>query len=1325
MKNREELSRDSNELRRRAEEIAQSQADGASKPPEDFKPEEIQIVLHELRVHQIELELQNTELRRSQSELNLMLGRYLDLYDLAPVGYMTLSEKGIILETNLTAANLLDFPRAELVKQPFTHFILPADQDSYYYHKKALFETKQTQNCQLRLIRKDGTPFWAILTGAAAEDSDGLVTCRVVMSDITERVHAERALEESEARFHVAQQMSPDGFTILRPVRNEKGETVDFTWVYENQTIARINGTDPEAVIGDRLLDLFPNHRGTPVFEAYRQVADTGKNQVLRDVYVGEILSKPTWLRLVLVSMGEDIAILTQDITERVQTERALRESEAGLREAQRLANIGSWQYDLHSGEVSLSDEMYNIIGLARDGSALEIDSHENHYTPASWQKFKAAVYSARKTGEPYQIELEIIRVNEVNRWAVARGEAIADSRGEVIQLRGTLQDITDRKMIEKSLSESEEKFRILVDQAPVALFLHDIAGQIVDINRKTLENYGYTEDEILELKASDIDVDYIKREDEGAFWDQLNRKGQIDFQARHKRKDSTLFPVNISLSAIEIQDQKFILALAEDITEQVQAERALRESEEKFRTLFETMSEGVVYHDAEGKITAANLAAERILGLSLEQMQGKTSMDPRWKSVDEHGDDLLGEQHPAMVALHTGEKVENFLMSVNISERDEVVWILVNAVPQFKEGSDVPHQVYSTFVDISERVQRAARIERLNRVLRAIRDVNQLITQEKDREALLWRACDILTSTRGYGNAWVALRGEDGRAETVVECGIGEDFAPLRQAMVQGDWPECCQRAWARPESIAVIHAPNRNCQTCSLSDLHRDTAAMAGALRYAGHDFGVLVVALPAEMAGDKDEQSLFRELVDDLAYALHALALEGERKAAEEALRGSEDRFRRAINQAPFPAMIHAEDGEVVLINTSWTQHTGYTYEDIPTVEAWSEKAHGERQGAGREVIDALYDAQGYTDEGVFEITCRDGSTRIWDFRSTLLGPDDTGRRLVLSMAVDLTERVQMESQLQVEKEWSENLINNAPNIVVGLGERSQIAVFNHFAEQLTGYQEEEVIGKEWIGMFVPEELREDIYNVWDEIVDSGSIDHNYENEIITRSGERRLIDWHNTALTEKGVFKMILSLGVDITERVQAEEALRMSEVKYRTLVNSTLQGVVIAQADPVRLVFVNPAMVQISGYSSERLVGMGPDDLVKLIHEEERQQFFSNFQKRLAGESPSPSSEYRLVTKEGTVKWVALYSSQIEYQNEPATLTTFMDITERKRAEDDLRQLKDHLQEEVAQKTRELQERVDILERFHAATITRELRMKELRDEIARLKGEDG
>jgi len=132
----------------------------------------------------------------------------------------------------------------------------------------------------------------------------------------------------------------------------------------------------------------------------------------------------------------------------------------------------------------------------------------------------------------------------------------------------------------------------------------------------------------------------------------------------------------------------------------------AVLESEENYRRLFETMSQGVVYQSADGKIISANPAAERILGLSLDQMQGKTSLDPGWKSIREDGSELPGQEHPAMVAMRTGKPVERFIMGVYNPKNNAHTWIYVSATPLFNPGEKIPFQVYATFDDITERKQ-------------------------------------------------------------------------------------------------------------------------------------------------------------------------------------------------------------------------------------------------------------------------------------------------------------------------------------------------------------------------------------------------------------------------------------------------------------------------------------------------------------------------------------------------------------------------------------------------------------------------------------------
>jgi PAS domain S-box-containing protein len=178
-------------LRLHAEEALREMIAQSQEHIDDLSPESLRVILHELRVHQIELEMQNEELRRAQAELDASRARYFDLYDLAPVGYCTVGEKGLILEGNLTAAALLGVARSALVRQLFSRFVLKEDQDIYYMCRRRLTETGEPQQCELRLVRPDGPPFWSCLEATASHDEAGAPSCRIALSDISARKRKE------------------------------------------------------------------------------------------------------------------------------------------------------------------------------------------------------------------------------------------------------------------------------------------------------------------------------------------------------------------------------------------------------------------------------------------------------------------------------------------------------------------------------------------------------------------------------------------------------------------------------------------------------------------------------------------------------------------------------------------------------------------------------------------------------------------------------------------------------------------------------------------------------------------------------------------------------------------------------------------------------------------------------------------------------------------------------------------------------------------------------------------------------------------------------
>ncbi len=213
--------RAADDLRRQAEErldgLSAAAAAAAAASP---VPEDVAAIAHELRAHQIELEMQDEELRGAQLELDAQRQKYFELFDLAPVGYLTLNDKGVVGDANLTAAHLLGVERQMLIGQPLSAFLLTADRDAYYLHQRTLQKSREPQTCELRLQRVGGgaggdaepAHFWARLESRPRRADDGEpLSSWVTFSDVSETVAAHQALSESEAMRDVSERVARVG----------------------------------------------------------------------------------------------------------------------------------------------------------------------------------------------------------------------------------------------------------------------------------------------------------------------------------------------------------------------------------------------------------------------------------------------------------------------------------------------------------------------------------------------------------------------------------------------------------------------------------------------------------------------------------------------------------------------------------------------------------------------------------------------------------------------------------------------------------------------------------------------------------------------------------------------------------------------------------------------------------------------------------------------------------------------------------------------------------------------------------------------------------
>jgi chemotaxis family two-component system sensor kinase Cph1 len=180
-------------LRIRAEEALKSEED----PCIEGAGEDVRQLIHELRVHQVELEMQNEELRSAHARLEESRMRYADLYDFAPVGYVTFDEQGRIVEMNLTGAKQLGIERGNLINAPFWAKVIESDRKQYLSHLKKVFDTRGGDTCEVRLKTKAGGELYARLDSMFMKSADGAVSCRTSITDITEKKRAEEVLRKA------------------------------------------------------------------------------------------------------------------------------------------------------------------------------------------------------------------------------------------------------------------------------------------------------------------------------------------------------------------------------------------------------------------------------------------------------------------------------------------------------------------------------------------------------------------------------------------------------------------------------------------------------------------------------------------------------------------------------------------------------------------------------------------------------------------------------------------------------------------------------------------------------------------------------------------------------------------------------------------------------------------------------------------------------------------------------------------------------------------------------------------------------------------------
>ncbi len=676
--------------------------------------------------------------KQQQSELNKELKeseeRHKSLFDSIRDAILVTNTNRKITQCNPAFIELFGYSKEEIIGKETSYIYKNLEEFKLMGQK--IKENMDNPNFLLPVSykKKNRTVFIGETNVFYLKNSKGEIEGFIGMiRDVTEKLKTEKALQQNEERFRKIVEGAPDPIFIQ----------TEMKFSYLNPLACKLFGIkSQDELLGTPVMDRFHPDFHEEIYDRIHKLnVDRESVSKLFEQKFIRVDGSEVWVETV----GEPIhydekdgaLVFVRDITDRKEAEQKLKESEQKYRTV--FENTGTATCILEKdGTISLTNTKFAQL------AGYPIHEIENKKTwmefvvPEDLDRMRQQHELRRKNRQEAlkEYEFRFIDKNKKVKNIFLTIDVIPGTDKSV----ASLLDITEKVNAEKTLQQSEERFRNLFENMSSCVAVYQAVNDgddfvLVDFNAAAEKAEKISENELLGKYVTEVFpavkefglLDVFKR-----VW----KTGKPEYHPVKEYKDNHI--VGWRKNNVYKLPSGEIVALYDDVTKQRKAEMALKESEAQFRNLFETMAQGVVYQNDKGEITMANRAAEIILGLSFKQMIGKKSVDPEWRAVDKDKKELPGEKHPAMIALKTGKSVENFIQGIYNPTKKDYVWIITNSKPQFKKGSKKPYQVFSTFLDITDRKKAEDELNKLKENLES--EVKQKTKELQERVADLER---------------------------------------------------------------------------------------------------------------------------------------------------------------------------------------------------------------------------------------------------------------------------------------------------------------------------------------------------------------------------------------------------------------------------------------------------------------------------------------------------------------------------------------------------------------------------------------------------------
>jgi PAS domain S-box-containing protein len=1204
-----------------------------------------------------------TERKRAEEALIENEEKYRMLVEDALIGIMNVDLTGKITYVNNTIVHETGYSQEELIgKNAFRLGLITREMIKVLRKRMKEKLTGQPPGLlQLQFKCKDGRWIWLQIRGKLIRKHNIPVGIQIFGEEITERKQAEATLMESEEKYRVLHNTMAQGVAY----QDKTGKVVSM-----NTAAERILGVQLEQIANVETINtnLITIHEDGSEYSAEQHptMVSLRTGKPVKDAIMGIYHPQEDDYRWVIINTipqfkpGEDkpyqVFVTFADITKRKKAEEALRESRERFRIASQIASDVVYERDIRTGIATFYGDIDSHLGYEPGGYPRSFEGWREHVHPDDLAWLDKQSLDQLEPGIPFSIEYRMRKKDGTYMTWLDKVIIIKDDEtGKPVKAIGVATDITERKRAEEALRQSEERYRSFVQNFNGIAYRGNINFEPEFFHGNVKKMTGYTEQDFMDGK---IKWDRIIHKDDlpeclRKVKERIQHKpraAESEFRIVHRdgsiRWIHEIFQTIFDDSGEVIGSQ----GIQHDITERKQAEEKLRESEEKLRRILETVSDGLTVTDLSGVITEVNDAILRLGGFSSKDaVIGKNAFE----SID-----FPDRERALTDMLELAQQGALGRSEYNLLRADGSSYPAEISANVLKDAAGNPAGFVSMIRDITERKQAEEKVSHLNLTLHSIRNINQLITREKDRSKLLGNVCKNLVDTQSCFYAWVALLDESSKLLEYAESNIGKDFLPILKKLQAGVLPVCARDA-LRQSDVVVIKDTLTKCRECPLALKTNSHARLSVRLEHEGKTYGILCAAVPPHVISNSEELTLFKEVADDIAFALHDMELEEERQQAEEALRKSEEKFSRAFRSSPDRITITTLDGgRFIDVNDSYIRYTGYSREEVighttRELGSWPDPHNREK------IVKKLKEQGSVSNE---EVHLRIKSGEI---RTSLISSEQieiNGEQCMISVATDITERKQAEEALRESEEKFSRAFRSSPDrIAITTLDDGRFIDVNDSYVHFAGYTREEVIGhtsKEFNSWPNPHD-REKIVK---KLKEQGRV-YNEEVHLRNKSGEIRTSLFSAEPIEINGEQCMI-SVATDITERKQAEEALSESERRYRDLAES-ISDVFFAFDKDLRYTYWNRASEELTGVSAGDALGKHLYDVFK--DDEATRKAEKAYRRALRAKKPQHFiRDYKINDKE--------YIFEISAYPSKDGLSVFTkDVTERKQAEEALRE----------------------------------------------------